>query len=147
MPPRGGTVGSLPKRSGMQPGFIGYLPKQGVYRVGFQQAGRGETAFVLGFEQVFLDADSGQLKGRRGYDSGTPADRFLAWQFPLHSGQILGLPCRGLICITGLVAAMLSVTGVIIWLRKHSARTKSVARRSMAADQCGAALPERSGSG
>lgn len=138
----------LPEQArGMRPSFIGYLPKQGVYRVGFQQTGRGETAFVLGFEQVFLDADTGQLKGRRGYDSGTSADKFLAWQFPLHSGQILGLPGRVLICITGLVVAMLSVTGVIIWLRKRSARMKSVARHSVAADRCGAALPERSGSG
>lgn len=113
----------LPEQArGMQPGFVSYMPAQGVYRVGFQEQGRGEAAFTLGFEQVFLDADTGQLRGRRGYDSGTPADKFLALQFPLHSGQILGLPGRIVICITGLATAMLSITGVLIWNRKRKSR-------------------------
>lgn len=113
----------LPEQArGMQPDFVGYMPAQGVYRVGFREPTRREAAFTLDFEQVFLDADTGQLKGRRGYDSGTPADRFLAWQFPLHSGQILGLPGRIIVCITGLATAMLSIMGVLIWNRKHKSR-------------------------
>ncbi|MGR8997892.1 MAG: PepSY-associated TM helix domain-containing protein [Gammaproteobacteria bacterium] len=110
---------------GMQPGFIGYMPVQGVYRVGFQEQDRGAAAFSLGFEQVFLDAGNGQLRGRRGYGSGTPGDKFLAWQFPLHSGQILGLPGRIVVCITGLATAMLSITGVLIWNRKRKPRGRA----------------------
>jgi uncharacterized iron-regulated membrane protein len=113
----------LPEQArGMRPDFIGYMPAQGLYRVGFQEAGRGKSAFILGFEQVFIDADTGQLKGRRGYGSGTSADKFLAWQFPLHSGQILGLPGRIVVCITGLATVMLSITGVLIWNRKRKSR-------------------------
>jgi len=46
-------------------------------------------------------------------------------QFPVHSGRILGLPGRILISVMGLVVAMLSVTGVVIWLRKRKAYLKS----------------------
>ena len=40
-------------------------------------------------------------------------------QFPLHSGRILGVPGRILVSIMGIVVAALSVTGVVIWLRKR----------------------------
>lgn len=54
--------------------------------------------------------------------AGTAADVFVQIQFPLHSGRILGLPGRILISIMGLVVALLSVTGVYIWLKKSKAR-------------------------
>jgi len=41
------------------------------------------------------------------------------WLFALHEANVFGLPYRILVCITGLVIVMLSVTGVIIWLRKR----------------------------
>lgn len=43
-------------------------------------------------------------------------------QFPLHSGRILGLPGRILVSLLGLAVATLSVTGVLIWLRKRAGR-------------------------
>jgi uncharacterized iron-regulated membrane protein len=42
-------------------------------------------------------------------------------QLPLHSGNIVGLGGRILISLSGLVTAMLSITGVVIWLRKRRA--------------------------
>jgi uncharacterized iron-regulated membrane protein len=51
-------------------------------------------------------------------------------QFPLHSGRILGLPGRILISFMGVVVAMLSVTGVIVWWRKRA--SKRVAARRQA---------------
>ena len=49
-------------------------------------------------------------------------------QFPLHSGRILGLPRRILISLMGLVVAMLSVTGVVIWWKKRAARVRQELR-------------------
>ena len=43
-------------------------------------------------------------------------------QFPLHSGRILGLPGRILVSLLGLAVAMLSLTGVVIWMRKRRSR-------------------------
>jgi uncharacterized iron-regulated membrane protein len=62
------------------------------------------------------------LLGDRQPWKGTAADLFVQAQFPLHSGRILGLPGRILISAMGLVVAILSVTGVVIWARKRRAR-------------------------
>ena len=68
------------------------------------------------------DAADGRLLGERQPWKGTAADIFVQAQFPLHSGRILGIPGRVLISFMGVVVAMLSVTGVIIWWRKRKSR-------------------------
>lgn len=70
----------------------------------------------------------GRYLGDRQPWKGTAADIFIQAQFPLHSGRILGLPGRILISVTGLIVAMLSVTGVVIWWKKRAARKKQAAR-------------------
>lgn len=75
--------------------------------------------------------------------TGTAADTFVQLQFPLHSGQIIGLPGRILISLTGLVVAVLSVTGVLIWARKcKSARAAKALRTPDAQPQRHAAPAE-----
>jgi len=59
----------------------------------------------------------GSIPGR-----GTAGDLFLQAQFPLHSGRIPGLPGRIVISVMGLMVALLSATGLVIWFRKLSAR-------------------------
>ncbi|MGO4612182.1 PepSY domain-containing protein, partial [Variovorax sp. 2RAF20] len=63
-----------------------------------------------------------RYRGERLPWKGTAADIFVQAPFPLHSGRILGIPGRILISLTGLVVAALSVTGVVIWLKKRRAR-------------------------
>jgi uncharacterized iron-regulated membrane protein len=46
-------------------------------------------------------------------------------QFPLHSGRIIGMPGRILVSLLGLVVAMLSLTGVVIWAKKRRSRVLS----------------------
>ena len=53
---------------------------------------------------------------------GSAGDVFLQAQLPLHTGRIIGLPGRVLMSALGLVVAMLSVTGVLLWARKRRAR-------------------------
>ncbi|WP_370551375.1 PepSY domain-containing protein [Glaciimonas sp. PAMC28666] len=40
----------------------------------------------------------------------------------MHSGRIFGLTGRILISIMGVIVAMLSATGLLIWFRKRRAR-------------------------
>src|SRR5690606_7218269 len=47
------------------------------------------------------------------------ADTVLAWQFPLHNGEALGLPGRWLVFVSGGLPALLFVTGVYLWWRKR----------------------------
>jgi len=56
---------------------------------------------------------------------GTAADLFVQAQFPIYSGRLLGLPVRILISAMGLVVAMLSVSGVVIWRRKRCAQAEA----------------------
>jgi len=53
-----------------------------------------------------------------------------AWLEALHFGAVGGLPYRIVVCLVGLGVTMLSVTGVLLWLKKRSARSRRVRRRS-----------------
>lgn len=69
---------------------------------------------------------------RRGADR-TGADTFLAWQFPLHSGQAFGLTGQVLICMSAIALTGMCLTGLCVWLRKHRGERQLAARRRKAA--------------
>lgn len=103
-------------------GAVFYARNYGIYDVKFFHPEDDHGAGGGGHKTLFVDDQSGNVIGQRLPWQGTAADLFVQAQFPLHSGRILGLPGRILISVMGLVVAMLSVTGVIIWWRKHKAR-------------------------
>ncbi|MEX5452281.1 PepSY domain-containing protein, partial [Stutzerimonas stutzeri] len=65
---------------------------------------------------------------------GTLGQQFHLLQPAIHGGRILGLPGRILIAVLGVAIAVLSVTGVVIWWRKLSARRQTAARRGAVAE-------------
>ena len=71
---------------------------------------------------MYFDGSDGRYLGDYRPWTGTAADIFVQAQFPLHSGRILGVPGRILVSIMGIIVAALSVTGVVIWLRKRRSR-------------------------
>lgn len=97
-----------------------YSQNFGVYGVQFYPPEDGHGAG--GHKRLYYDGQDGRYLSDLQPWQGTAADIFVQAQFPLHFGRILGLPGRTLISIMGLVVAMLSVTGVIIWWRKRKAR-------------------------
>ncbi|MGV8838525.1 PepSY-associated TM helix domain-containing protein [Cellvibrio sp.] len=113
---------------------VWYSREFGIYRIEFFSAAEGHGAGGVGHKAVFLDAKSGELIGDFTPWKGTAADLFVQAQFPLHSGRILGLPGRILISIMGLVIAMLSITGVIIWHKRYKARNVRKVGQEVAAD-------------
>lgn len=93
----------------------------GTYGVLYARPGRaGEDG--LGYSTLYLDAYDGAVVSDDRPDTGSRGDRFLALQYPMHSGRIFGLTGRIAISLMGLVVAMLSVTGVILWLKKRRKR-------------------------
>lgn len=104
-------------------GGIYYEPDYGIYGVTFHEPGEDHVDFGLGNPWLYFDGKNGSYAGDRIPGSGSAGDIFLDAQFPLHSGRILGLPGRILVSILGLLVAILSVTGVVIWYRKHKARS------------------------
>lgn len=109
-------------------GAVFYSQEFGVFGVGFFELGDDHGAAGVGPAELYFDGQDGRLLGERVPWEGSAADLFVQAQFPLHSGRILGLPGRILISLMGLVVAALSVTGVVIWVRKRRARM-AVARR------------------
>jgi uncharacterized iron-regulated membrane protein len=109
-----------------------YSSPFGFYGVGFYEPGGDHGAAGVGPPYLYFDGNTGELIGSRQPWKGTAADIFVQAQFPVHSGRILGVPGRILISFTGLVVAALSVTGVVIWLKKRRAR---VARRERASSR------------
>ena len=113
-----------------RPSEMYYANQYGLYGVVFPRPGDGHDGIGgVGHREVYIDGLDGRILGDRRPWHGTAADIFVQAQFPMHSGRILGLPGRILISLMGLVVAMLSVTGVVIWWRKRAARV-SVRRKS-----------------
>jgi len=105
-------------------GSVLYNQGFGVYGVQFYYPADGHGAGGVGYKRLYYDAQDGRYLGDRQPWKGTVADIFLQAQFPVHSGRILGLPGRILISAMGLVVAMLSMTGVVVWWRKHLSRQR-----------------------
>lgn len=103
-------------------GGVFYSSSYGLYGVGFFEADNDHGDGGLGNAWLYFDGRDGSPAGGVIPGTGSAGDIFLQAQFPLHSGRILGLPGRILISAMGLVVAMLSATGLIIWLRKRRAR-------------------------
>ncbi len=105
-------------------GAISYAPRFGFYSPRFYEAGDDHSNAGVGPARIYIDGMTGEVLGARIPWQGTAADIFMQAQFPLHSGRILGLPGRILISIMGIVCAVLSVTGVVIWYRKRVSRQR-----------------------
>ncbi|MEZ5935163.1 MAG: PepSY-associated TM helix domain-containing protein [Alphaproteobacteria bacterium] len=85
----------------------------------------------LGMPWLYVDGRDGRLLQQVIPGEGTAGDIFMQLQFPIHGGRIAGLAGRIVICVTGLVIFMLSVTGIVIWWRKHRVRTSRSAKVSV----------------
>jgi uncharacterized iron-regulated membrane protein len=107
------------------PGFLTYRPAFDLYGVDFYVPGTSHPG--LGPPRLYFDGATGALAGQRVPGEGTSGDLFMRLQFPLHSGRIAGVPGRILVTVLGLAVAVLSVTGVVIWWGRRTARTTSTA--------------------
>ncbi len=96
--------------------YYGALHK--VYGVGFYSLEGAHGDGGLGPNWLQLDADNGAVLARIEPGTGTLADTFMQAQYPIHSGRILGTPGRVLLSFLGLAVAMLSLTGIVIWLKR-----------------------------
>lgn len=95
-----------------------HVPVFGSYGVGF------DPAIKQGLDSawIFVDDSTGEILESHIPGTGTAGDIFLDLLFPLHSGQIAGLPTRILVSAAGLVLAILSATGIAIWWRRRPFR-------------------------
>ncbi len=99
--------------------WIGYDASSGLFSLSVNSS--RDVGSELAETRVYFDANTGALKHTSlptGEHSGTTVT---SWLYSLHMAKVWGLPFRVFVCLVGLVVAMLSVTGVVIWLRKRRA--------------------------
>lgn len=113
------------KRGWTEPiGNVLYSDNFTVFGISFFELGMDHEGGGMYIKNLYYDGKDGRLLGDRVPWEGTAADVFVQLQFPLHSGRILGMPGRILMSIMGLVAVMLSATGIYIWFKKRRARLR-----------------------
>jgi uncharacterized iron-regulated membrane protein len=120
------------------PGDLFLSTERGVWGVAFYEwadpHGNG-----LGNPRLYIDSRTGQPAGADVPGTGSAGDIFLQSMFPLHSGRIIGTTGRVLISLMGVVIAVLSATGVLIWARKRRSRAQAAARQLLEPGLGGAA--------
>jgi uncharacterized iron-regulated membrane protein len=72
-----------------------------------------------GQTRVVIDANSGVVKQVLLPTGQYNGNTITSWLLALHTANIWGLPYKIFVCGLGLVIVMLSVTGVLIWLKKR----------------------------
>lgn len=93
---------------------------RGIYIFAFQSDRDVINRFVGG--RMGFSADTGHLRYLQLPTGQHPRTTFETWLSGLHMGIVLGLPWRLAVSALGLAVMGLSVTGVLIWTRKRSAR-------------------------
>lgn len=114
------------------PGGVYYAELLHAYGVGFYAAGNDHGDLGLGNPWMYWDAATGKPLGVQIPGKGSAGDIFMQVQFPLHSGRILGLGGRIVISAMGIAVAVLSATGLLIWLKKLNARRRSAQNTRLA---------------
>jgi uncharacterized iron-regulated membrane protein len=122
-------------------GALYFARESGVTGVSFFAYGEQEVG--LGASWVYLDSASGRLVAASIPGQGSAGDQFMQAMFPLHSGRLFGLAGRILISLAGLLVALLSLTGILIWLKKRRARRGPQRRGSRSAKLYKEALDHR----
>jgi len=75
-----------------------------------------------GQTRVVIEANSGAVKQVLLPTGQYGGNTITSWLLALHTANIWGLPYRIFVCVLGLAIVMLSVTGVLIWLKKRRLR-------------------------
>jgi uncharacterized iron-regulated membrane protein len=101
-----------------------YLPEYGAYaydvrgsRDLFERAPKGGSTTVL------FDGDTGTFRALSQPTGEHLGNTIESWLYALHMARIFGRPYQLLVCLTGLVTALLSATGIYIFVRKRTARS------------------------
>lgn len=77
---------------------------------------------TVGNTAILIDADTGQALGRWLPTGGPAGNTVSNWLGALHMAHVFGRPYQVFVALTGMLTALLTVTGVLIWLRKRRAR-------------------------
>ncbi|MFM1887333.1 MAG: hypothetical protein RL026_2490 [Pseudomonadota bacterium] len=100
---------------------------QGVFRIRLRQPGDPGDRFPHSY--VWIDAYDGRVLAVHDARRQGAGDALLAWLHPLHNGEALGLAGRWLVLVSGLLPALLAITGWLRWRQKRAPRGRLLSDR------------------
>ncbi|WP_035774003.1 PepSY-associated TM helix domain-containing protein [Asaia astilbis] len=95
----------------------------------------GELPSGFGSPLITIALDTGATTQAVFAPQGKLGDLILQGQDPFHSGRLAGSVGRALVCLSGVVTALLTVTGVLIWERKRRARRSARHKREISSPE------------
>lgn len=110
------ALSKVERLTGARADSLMLLPRQAVYGVRSFDA---RDLDGMGRLWTYVDMADGRIVGQRHDNGQGPGDAFFAWQYPLHSGKLLGLPGRVLVAMAGLATTALAITGLWLWARRR----------------------------
>jgi uncharacterized iron-regulated membrane protein len=114
----------------LQEDSLAHDPLAGVYR--YDVKSTLDVSERWGNTHVVFDADTGALRNVWLPTGPATGDTIRTWITSLHMAALWGIPFKAFMTLLGMAVAMLSVTGVVIWLRKRRARALSSIKRASA---------------
>jgi uncharacterized iron-regulated membrane protein len=112
--------------------LFSYDPHRGLFRYRVQSD--RDVAEKWGSTSVWFDAGTGALRATWIPTGEAAGDTVSSWLLALHVAAIWGLPFKIFVSLVGIVVALLSVTGMVIWWRKRRGRAGLIVGRSSPAD-------------
>jgi uncharacterized iron-regulated membrane protein len=100
-----------------------YDPTRGVYRYDVRTS--HDIRHRGGHTRLVIDADTGGFIGLWLPTGAASGDTISTWLETLHMAALGGWPVQLLICLMGLVVTMLSVTGVVVWVKKRQSASST----------------------
>ena len=105
--------------------YLWHVPEAGTFVYGFTTS--ADISRHGAGTSVAFDSNTGTLKSVQIPTGQNGANTFGTWIAALHTAHVLGTPWRIAVSLIGALVTMLSVTGVVIWMKKRSGR---IGRRS-----------------
>ncbi|MES2821103.1 MAG: PepSY-associated TM helix domain-containing protein [Pseudomonadota bacterium] len=106
---------------------LAYDPQQGVFRYTVRSS--RDVMDKWGATSLYFAASTGESLALFLPSGKAAGDTLTSWFYGLHFAALWGLPWRLFVTLMGLAVATLSLTGVLIWWRKRSARGRSRQQR------------------
>jgi uncharacterized iron-regulated membrane protein len=110
-----------------------YRPAHGAYVYYFST----DRDFTVrgGRSMLVFDGDTGEIRKLLLPQGANGGHTFTEWIIALHMGRVWGLPYRIVVSVIGLMVTVLSITGVVIWMRKRQARSFANAKLTRRYDE------------
>lgn len=96
-----------------------------------------------GMNRIYVDAASATVLRVSPLKELPPGNAMFEWLYPLHTGNLIGLPYKFILLIAGLVPALSLATGLILWRSRAKRKTADRAVPSGKSAQPPASLAQR----